>query len=112
MSGIAHWMQGPLHIITLKQVPVLSHLGPALAAMTDRPLAAAIKAASPLLRWVTYPYEGQDIGEMFPRNHAFATLMGEYGPYQAEILISASSSSRRTSFTGIITTLHRNFTRR
>jgi hypothetical protein len=47
-------------------------------------LAAAVEAASPFLRWVTYPYEGQDIGEMFPRNHAFATLMGEYGPYRAD----------------------------
>ena len=83
MRGIAHWSQGPLETLAQKQVSTLSHLDAALAAMRDKPLASAIKEAAPVLRWVTYSYEGQDIGETFPANHAFASLIGEYGPYKA-----------------------------
>jgi len=83
LDGITRWSPGAFAPVTPKQVPVLLHLAPALAAMKDRQLATAIEAAAPLLRWVTYPYEGQNIGERFPQQHAFATLIGEYGPYKA-----------------------------
>lgn len=48
-------------------------------------LQSAIAAAAPLLRWVTYDsYPRADIGECFPKAHAFASIIGSGAPVEAE----------------------------
>lgn len=57
---------------------VTRYLDRALAALLgdDPPLAGAIAAAAPLLRWLTYDAYGADIGPDFPKSHAYASLVG------------------------------------
>lgn len=61
-------------------------LAPALAAIDPghRALADAIAAAASHLAWVTYDgYPRDQIGEDFPAEHAFASIMGEGAPFAA-----------------------------
>ena len=47
-------------------------------------LVAAIRAAEPYLRWITYDgYDVQDIGADFVQGHAYTTLIGQDGPVAA-----------------------------
>lgn len=68
--------------------PVVARwLAPALAALAPgHPrLAAAIAAAAPLLRWITYDsYPRDQIGDSFASGHAYCTLMGQDAPYPAQ----------------------------
>ena len=62
------------------------HLGAALDAACDQVprLVAAIRAAQPYLRWITYDgYDVQDIGADFVQGHAYTTLIGQDGPVAA-----------------------------
>lgn len=66
-------------------VTALKHLEPALDAMRDRTLAAAIAAAAPFLFWATYDaYDRTAIGEAFAAGHCFASLAGEAAPFPAD----------------------------
>ena len=65
---------------------VVAHLQSALDALevTHPALAAAIAAAAPHLRWVTYDaYPRALIGEAFATGHAFASIAGEAAPIAA-----------------------------
>lgn len=68
-------------------IVVEAHLHPALAALrgTHADLAEAVADAAPLLRWSRYDcYPQEQIGADFALNHAFATLIGEDGPFAAD----------------------------
>lgn len=57
----------------------------ATLAPTHPTLAAAIGAAAGQLEWITYDaYPLEQIGEAFANGHAFASIRGEAGPFQAQ----------------------------
>ncbi|MGQ0564455.1 MAG: dimethylsulfonioproprionate lyase family protein [Gemmobacter sp.] len=65
---------------------VTRHLGTALAALeaTHPALSAAIAAAAPHLRWITYDaYPRAQIGDAFAMGHAYAYIADEDGPIRA-----------------------------
>lgn len=66
--------------------PPCGHLEKAVAAIVGADeLKAAISAALPFLSWVTYDvYPRAEIGGRFPKAHAFASLIGDGSPFQAE----------------------------
>lgn len=73
--------QPPLHNPVVSQ-----HLEVALqSAGVDVPaLAAAIRAASPYLRWITYDgYDPQKIGADFAKGHAYTSIIGADAPVKA-----------------------------
>lgn len=77
-DGLARWGDGPYQNVQPCALPACNHLPMALAAMPNRPLAQAIEAALPHLRWITYDvYPRDDIGADFADGHAFASLVGE-----------------------------------
>ncbi len=67
--------------------PVLAaHLPMALQALNDThpALSAAIEAGTPHLHWLTYSgYTETEIGTDFARGHAYASLVGDGGPFAA-----------------------------
>lgn len=68
------------------QAPAHVDLEAALAAAQEVPrLVAAIRAAGPELRWITYDlYRGGEIGRRFPQAHAFASFIGADAPLSVE----------------------------
>jgi hypothetical protein len=71
--------QGAMHVVE-------RWLGPALAAMdaSHRTLARAILDATPHLDWVYYDgYPREQIGDLFPAGHAFASILGDSAPFAA-----------------------------
>ena len=81
VEAIARWKAGPLRAGLVPREPVCGFLDEALAAMQGADeLRAAIIAARPMLRWITYDlYPEAEIGPRFPRAHGFASLIGEAG---------------------------------
>lgn len=85
--GIARWREGRVTPGAQANPVVRAHLGPALRALdADQPgLAEAIAQAAPCLDWVSYDdYAPGTVGEDFPRNHAFTSLLGEASALPAE----------------------------
>lgn len=86
-SLIARWQGGPASLAPAANPVADEHLPQALAALspTHPALAAAIRAAAPLLTWVTYDaYPPDEIGPVFRQSHAFASLIGEGATIPAE----------------------------
>lgn len=82
-AGIARWRQGPATPADAAPNAVRdAHLPAALAALApgQPALAAAIAAAAPHLRWITYDlYDPALIGPHFAKGHAYASILGEDG---------------------------------
>jgi len=80
-QGIAAARHGPVSLVAAEPNPVVDrHLPEALRALAaTRPgLAAAIAAARPHLRWITYDgYPRAEIGEGFATSHAYASILGD-----------------------------------
>ena len=82
-QGIARFRDGPCRTVAATTNAVVEAWLPAALATLDDAhpaLSQLISLASPHLQWVTYDlYPHDRIGPDFPRNHAFASLMGEEG---------------------------------
>lgn len=80
-AGLAAWRDGPVRAQACPANPVVEREMPAALAelAAARPaLAAAIAAAVPHLRWLTYDgYPVQAVGADFARGHAYAPVIGE-----------------------------------
>jgi hypothetical protein len=84
---IARWRDGPVGGDAAGNAVVSAQLDPALAAVAAEylALAAAIAAAAPHLRWITYDgYAPDQIGADFSQGHAYCTLIGAGGAIAAE----------------------------
>ncbi len=79
--------KGPPKLPAPRSNPVADRwLAPAIddLASTHPSLAGAIAAAAPHLDWITYDlYPRDEIGEAFPKGHAFARLVGEGATFAA-----------------------------
>ena len=86
VSGIVRWKSGPLRKVTPQPDPRCGFLDEALAAIADADdLRAAIAAARPVLKWITYDlYPREEIGPRFPEAHAFVPLIGGTAPVHAD----------------------------
>jgi hypothetical protein len=87
-QGIAQAQQATItpQTVTRNSVTAL-HLDAALvsAQTTDPALANAIREAEPFLNWTTYNgYDPRLIGEDFPKNHAFTSIIGADAPIFAD----------------------------
>ncbi len=84
-AGITRWSNQDPQSVTPRLIPACDHIEPALAAMSDRRLADAIRGSVPLLEWITYDsYPRAEIGEAFSEGHAFALIIGEGAFFPAE----------------------------
>lgn len=83
-QGLARWAVGTPHLPKPRTLPACNLVASATEHMSSSRLAAAIRVATPLLRWGAYDaYPLSEIGERFASGHAFATLVGEGGPFDA-----------------------------
>ena len=87
-AGISRWRGAAYQPKPPLSCKISSHLNPALTFMENdgqAQFAAAIRAASPLLPWITYDlYPRSEIGDAFAENHAFVSLVGEGSMIPAE----------------------------
>ena len=86
-QGLNRWSQGKVTAKPAANTVVDAHLPAALTQIaTTRPdLAACIADAAPHLHWITYDlYDPAQIGAVFPKNHAFAALLGADGAIPAQ----------------------------
>jgi hypothetical protein len=81
LEGIGRWKDGPPGDLAPGREPGCGGLDAAITAIDGAPdLKAAVAAARPALRWVTYgAYDGAAIGPRFPKAHAFVSLIGGDG---------------------------------
>lgn len=83
-DGVAKWRSGARNPVAPQLLSTCAHLDAALEGTDVAPLAAAIRNAMPLLRWVTYDACPRDeIGATFADGHAFASIIGEEAPVTA-----------------------------
>jgi Dimethlysulfonioproprionate lyase len=85
-AGVSRWATGTMRTHGARPEPACGFLDAAIAAMEGVPaLKAAITAARPHLRWITYDaYPPAEIGPRFPVAHAFASLIGGNGNIHAD----------------------------
>ena len=87
-AGISRWRGAAYQPKPPLSCKISSHLNPALTFMENdgqAQFAAAIRAASSLLPWITYDlYPRSEIGDAFAENHAFVSLVGEGSMIPAE----------------------------
>ena len=84
--GLARRGKGPATRLEAQPVPQGGWLDEAISAVQQADaLQAALWNAKPYLRWVTYDsYPPEEIGEWFPKAHAFASLIGSGGLIHAQ----------------------------
>lgn len=88
-AGLARWRGGALLDNERADNAVIDRWMPlalSCLAATHAGLAAALDAALPCLRWLSFDgYPAESIGRDFPASHAYASLFGETGaPFFAE----------------------------
>jgi hypothetical protein len=85
IEGMNKWARGPVGPVHGRTLPVCDHLDIALQAIGKTPLTMAINDARPFLSWISYDaYPRDEIGALFADNHAFASIIGERCPLEAE----------------------------
>ncbi len=83
-QGIALATGRDIHLQPARQNPVVDlHLDPALRVASESvpALSAAIRAAAPYLKWITYDgYDPAAIGAAFAQGHAYTSILGQDAP--------------------------------